>query len=336
MLLDSGLMIYTVTLNPTLDRTLTVDRFCVGGTFKATHSDLLPAGKGINVARVVRTLAMPVVALGFVGRDDAPAFDAVLGQVGAENRLIPVPGATRSSVTILDPVQRTETHLREAGCTPPDRAVARLASELERVTAGDWVVLAGSLPPGMPVDTYARWIHLVHKRGARSILDTNGLALLAGVEAGPTVLKPNLFELWQIDRGRVHGMEEHDVGQVPMTDVLAAVRRLCARGVSTVVVSLGKRGVLGMDPSGQAWHVQTTLDRRVVDAVGSGDALAGGLVVGLAQGASFPDVLRLGVACGAANTLVAGAGRCERADVDRLLDRARARAWGAGDVWTAP
>jgi fructose-1-phosphate kinase PfkB-like protein len=89
-----------------------------------------------------------------------------------------------------------------------------------------------------------------------------------------------------------------------------------------VVVSLGERGVLGLDRDGHAWRARVTLDRPVVDAVGSGDALCGGLVVALARDDAFPDVLRLGVACGAANTLVAGAGRCRKADIERLTAHA--------------
>ena len=96
-------MLYTVTLNPSIDHTLTVEQFQVGGTFKATHSERLPAGKGINVARVAATLGEPVAALGLVGRDSMPAFAAALAESGIENRLTPVPGAARISVTILDP-----------------------------------------------------------------------------------------------------------------------------------------------------------------------------------------------------------------------------------------
>ena len=138
-------MIYTVTLNPSVDHTLTVERFEVGGTFKATHSERLPAGKGINVARVVATLGEPVAALGLVGRDSMPAFSAALARQGIKDCLVPIPGATRISVTLLDPLGRTETHLREPGPQPPIESLARVQDILDQVSDQDWVVFAGSL-----------------------------------------------------------------------------------------------------------------------------------------------------------------------------------------------
>ena len=314
-------MIYTVTLNPSIDHTLTVERFHVGGTFKATQSERLPAGKGINVARVAATLGAPVVALGLVGQDSMPAFAATLAEQGIEDRLAPVPGATRISVTILDPLGHTETHLREPGSRLSVKALDRVCEILGRVSDRDWVVLAGSLPPGLPVDTYRDLIHLCQDRGAKTLLDANGPPLLSGLTAPPTLLKVNLFELWQVV-GRQAADTAERAWDVSPAEILDAARNLQARGVSMVVVSLGERGVMGLDLSGCAWSASTQLDRPVVDAVGSGDALGAGCVVALSRGTSFANVLRLGVACGAANTLVAGAGRCHLGDIERLAARA--------------
>jgi 1-phosphofructokinase family hexose kinase len=314
-------MIYTLTLNPTIDHTLTVGQFRVGGTFKAAHSARQPAGKGINVARVVATLGEPVVSLGLVGEDDAGAFATALAEAGIENRLLSVPGGTRISVTVLDPDGETETHLREPGIAPPLAALAQVEARLARLSPADWVVLAGSLPPGLPVDAYCRLIRICAACGAQTCLDANGAPLLAGVDAQPTVLKLNLFELWQVDGRQVLGGVERQ-WDVSMPEIVAAAHRIQARGVATVVVTLGKRGAIGVSSAGATWHARTKLDRPVVDAVGSGDALGAGLVVALRRGAALDQALRLGVACGAANALVAGAGCCRRPDVDRLLERA--------------
>jgi 1-phosphofructokinase family hexose kinase len=320
-------MIYTVTLNPSIDHTLTVERFQVGGTFKAITSDCLPAGKGINVARVAATLGEPVAALGLVGQDELPAFAAMLAGSGIENCLVSVPGATRISVTVLDPLSQTETHLREPGVPPPIEALTRIRVMLEAVSGGDWVVLAGSLPPGMPAGTYRALIRLCAERGAHTLLDANGPPLLAGADAPPALLKLNLFELRQVDSRQAAETAElnrmlHPAWDVLLQDVLSAARRVRARGTSMLVVSMGERGVIGLDTAGNAWCASTQLDRPVVDAVGSGDALAAGCVVALVRGLSFAEALRLGVACGAANTLVAGAGRCHLGDIERLAARA--------------
>ncbi len=320
-------MICTVTLNPSIDHTLSVERFQVGGTFKATHSERLPAGKGINVARVVATLGEPVTALGLVGQDSMPAFATTLADQGIENCLVPVPGATRISVTVLDPVRRTETHLREPGVQPPVEALDRVTDTLGQVSDRDWVIFAGSLPPGMPVDAYRDLIRLCADRGAQTLLDANGPPLLSGVTAPPTLLKVNLFELWQVVGRQATGTAERRWDVSP-AEILDAGRDLQARGVSMVVVSMGERGVIGLDTSGRAWSVSTQLDRPVVDAVGSGDALGAGCVVALSRGTSFVKALRQGVACGAANTLVAGAGRCHLSDIDRLVARATVTSLG--------
>lgn len=314
-------MIYTLTLNPTIDHTLTISGFRVGGTFKAAHAARQPAGKGINVAHVVTTLDEPAVALGLVGEEDAAAFDASLRQAGIENRLVPVPGGTRISVTILDPEGRTETHVREPGAPPPPEGLAAVRAQLASLSPTDWVVMAGSLPPEMAVEVYR---DLIRASGAQACLDANGAPLLAGVEGPPAVLKVNLFELCQVDDRQGEGHVEQ-VRDLPLAKVVAAARRVQARGVETVVVTLGERGAVGVGPLGEAWHAQTRLERPAVDAVGSGDALGAGLVVGLARGRPLEWALRLGVACGAANALVAGAGRCCREEIRRLEARAEVR-----------
>jgi len=318
-------MIYTVTLNSSIDRTLTVERFRVGGTFKATQSDMLPAGKGINVARVVATLGERVTAIAIVGQNDVPAFVDELARGGIESRLVGVLGATRVSVTILDPLDHTETHLREQGQSLPPEVLRQVKAELAGVAGGDWVVLAGSLPPGMPEEGYRELIEMCAAHGAYTLLDANGRPLVAGVAACPTALRLNLFELWQVDGQPVGESAEDDLGEVPLAEALSAMRRVRERGVEMVVVSMGARGAVGLDSGGRAWWAATSLDQPVVDAVGSGDALGAGWAVAQAQGKSFPEALLLGVACGAANTLVAGAGRCRRSDIDRLAARAVVR-----------
>jgi fructose-1-phosphate kinase PfkB-like protein len=127
--------------------------------------------------------------------------------------------------------------------------------------------------------------------------------------------------LWQVDRGWARGIAEIEPDELYIEDVLAAARRVQDRGIELVVVSLGERGAVGLGRGGSAWQARTALDRPVVDAVGSGDALVAGLVVSLSRGEALPEALRWGVACGAANTLLAGAGRCRRMDIDRLVGR---------------
>jgi tagatose 6-phosphate kinase len=325
-LLEIGAMIYTVTLNPSVDRTLTIEGFQVGGTFKASRVNLLPAGKGINVARVVATLGEPVVALGLVGEGEGGAFAAELASAGITDRLTRVPGATRASVTVLDPVGHTETHLREPGVEPPANALVRIEAELERAAEGDWVILAGSLRPGLQDTTYSALIRLCAARKANTLLDASGPGLLAGLDSRPTVLKLNLLELWQVHAGTASERAGRDLGSLSVPQVVLLARQVQARGIPMVVVSMGQRGALGLDRQRGAWHAQVSLDRQAIDTVGSGDALGAGWTVAWTWGLPFMEALKWGVACGAANTLVPGAGRCCKEDVERLVAAATARA----------
>jgi fructose-1-phosphate kinase PfkB-like protein len=232
-----------------------------------------------------------------------------------------VPGGTRISVTILDPERETETHVREPGVAPPVEGLNEVRAQLARLSPADWVVMAGSLPPGMGVETYRNLIQICTQAGAKTCLDANGAPLLSGVAGPPTVLKVNLFELCQVDGQQVEGLVERAC-ELSLSELVAVARHVQSRGVEMVVVTLDERGAIGVGPSGRVWHAQTQLERPVVDAVGSGDAFSAGLVVALERGRTLDQALRLGVACGAANTLVAGAGRCDMDDIERLSARA--------------
>ena len=183
-----------------------------------------------------------VIHTGFLGREEEELYRRRLD--GIPCFFHAVDGRTRTDTTIIDPIAQTETHIREPGFNVTEEQVeAFLADLASRVSSGDLVTLSGSLPPGAPLDTYARIIRLCAERGVESFLDTSGDALHEGIAATPTLMKPNDEELAELTGKRTHDDSE----------IVPAARDLLERGVSAVAVSLGARGAVLVDREG-AWR----------------------------------------------------------------------------------
>lgn len=312
-------MIYTVTLNPSMDRTMRFPELRIGELNRAHLSRLDVSGKGVNVSLALRVFGLQSVALGFVaGSHGRMVLEALDAQRQAHD-FVWVHGETRSNVTVIDESTGVTTKLNEPGPTVAESDLQALQERLlGRLQPGDWCVCSGSLPPGAPDDTYARLIACVKARGAVTALDTSGRPLLLGAEAAPDWLKPN-----QEEGEALSGIKlDSDAA------LAASVRRILALGPRRVLLSLGSRGAAytaatsspsspcpaGEEGSGDrlpdasraAVHLATPPAIREVSAVGAGDAgLAGAL---WAWSQSLPDeqVARWAVAAGTAATLVDG------------------------------
>lgn len=301
-------MIFTVTLNPTVDRSLDVDRVVVGDTNRVTHSQTEPGGKGINVSRVARVLGVSTIALGFVSGSLGRFVEHALNEQGIQDDFIHTPGQTRTNTIVVDHAAEIHTTYAEQGPQTAPRYLDELIKRLRRrMKSEDWVVISGSLPPGIPAEAYARILAEVRRAGARGVLDADGQVLKLGLASAPELIKPNRQEM------------ERLIGR-PLPDdaaVIAAAREVQAGGIGHVIVSLGVDGSVAVGPEG-AWRARSP-QVPVVSAVGAGDSLVAGLVIGLSRGDPLPDALRLGTACGAATTLTSGTELCHRHDIERLL-----------------
>lgn len=302
-------MIVTVTANAALDKTVVVPGFGVGKTNRGTIDRIEVGGKGINVARALRELRCPVLATGFLAGDGGREIAASLLQQGIETDFVMVPGETRVNMKVIDPVGGLETEINEPGCDIPLDALDSLADRLKALAPRtSLMVFAGSLPPGVPADTYARFIRLARDEGVMTVLDAAGAALEHGMAAGPDLAKPNRAEVEEL-----LGMRLVD------DDTLAsAVGRLLAMGARSVVVSLGAQGALSASPAGvwRAWSETLT----AANTVGAGDAMVAALACALTRGVAAPDALRFAVAAGAA--AAAGVSRFPTlAQIDALLPR---------------
>lgn len=278
-------MIITLTLNPSLDRTIEVDRLTRGEMIRARSARLDPGGKGVNVSRALLGNDVASRAVVTVGGPDGDQLIHLLEIDDIPVRAVRVAGRTRSNVTIAEP-DGVVTKLNEPGGSLSPRELDMVA-EAVFAEAGhaSWLVACGSLPPGVPGGFYADLCRSVAEAGVRVGIDTSGPPLLAAVEAGPDLVKPNREELAQAVGYPVD----------TVADVVDAAQRLRARGAKTVLVSLGADGAVLVDDTGV-----TTGEAHVPaprSTVGAGDALLAGFLAGGAQGA---EALAEGLAWGAA------------------------------------
>ncbi|MGP9538797.1 1-phosphofructokinase family hexose kinase [Brachybacterium sp. AOP43-C2-M15] len=275
-------MIVTFTANPSLDRTVQLESALTpGGVHRIAADTTQPGGKGINVALGVHRAGLPVTAV--LPAADSDPLLALLAAEGLPHRSSPVAGQVRTNLTVLS-APRTTTKLNEPGAPLGAAEVSTLEGLLlDAVSAGDLVMLSGSLAPGLPVDEYVRLVDALHERGARVGVDTSDspLAALAAALPGsaPDFLKPNAEELGQIV-GADGETLEHQAGAGQLDGVREAALDLHHRGVGTVLVTLGGAGGL-LVTDDTVWYGPSPAG-PVVSTVGAGDSATAGYLIALA------------------------------------------------------
>ena len=275
----------TVTANPAADHTVWIPGFRPGEVNRVAHDEVTPGGKGVNVAAFLAATGVPVVATGFLGTDNAALFERFFEQAGIAHCFVPVAGATRTGIKIVDVEAATTTDINFPGFRAAPEHLAALEERVAEVAvAGGWVVLAGSLPPGAPPDTYRRLVELVHERGAQAAVDTSGPALEQALEARPDLVKPNRAELEELT-GRVLG---------DRASLRAAAAALAEGGPSTVVVSLGAAGALFFRDGAAVFATPPPVD--VASTVGAGDAMVAGTVAAILRALPLGDLAALATA----------------------------------------
>jgi 1-phosphofructokinase family hexose kinase len=305
-------MLITLGATPAVQKTLVFDRLTLDDVNRTADVSSYASGKSINAARVLHTLGKPVTALGFAGGDSGAFLRSDLDGAGIPTDLVEVPPATRTATTLIDRAAGTATELIEESL-PVDRDY--FETLLERLqlhlNGARFVLLCGSLPPGAPVDFYARCVAACRRGSVPVLLDATGEPLRQALAERPTVVKPNRRELAQTVGFAVDSE----------LDLRRAITELLARGPHRVVVTAGGGPSIASDGT-TFWSIPTP-SVQVVSAIGSGDAFAAGLAAGLADRHSFPDACRLAAACGAANAMTARAGEIDPQAVARLLHTPR-------------
>jgi 1-phosphofructokinase len=259
-------VIVSVTLNPSLDRTVEVDRLLRGAVLRTSAPILEPGGKGVNLTRALSRNGVDSIALLPVGGPEGAELSTLLDAAGVTARLVPVSGRTRSNLTIAEP-DGTVTKLNEPGSSLSSSDFSVLSSVLSSlVTASDWVVFSGSIPPECSDRQLVALMTSVTDLGASLAVDTSGEALSAAISARPRVIKPNRAELAEAV-GR-------DLDSI--SEVITAAEQLRARGVERVLVSLGAEGAVLVGEHGTIVGESTVLQRR--STVGAGDCFLAGFL----------------------------------------------------------
>jgi 1-phosphofructokinase len=302
--------IITITLNPALDHTVYVSRFQVGQVNRVHKQLLDPGGKGINVAKVIRSLGQPVWTTGFLGTENTQVFYEDLRKKAIDYQFVEVSGAVRVNIKIVDDQsgQVSEVNFPGLNCNASDlKKFAGLINGL--AIDHPWFVISGSLPPGLPDDTYRQLIGILQQQGAKVLLDSSGLALREGIKAAPFAIKPNLDELGQLlDR--------------PLADEAAikkAVADLLDLGVQQVIVTLGARGAIVANRQELLMVKPPAVSAK--STVGAGDAMVAGFMVGQARGLSLRESARLGTAAATASVVQPGTQAGSIQEVEDLLEQ---------------
>ncbi|MFE7275078.1 1-phosphofructokinase family hexose kinase [Streptomyces sp. NPDC057623] len=299
-------MILTVTLNTALDITYRVRALRPHASHRVSEVTERPGGKGLNVARVLATLGHEVTVTGFAGGATGRVLQEQLtGIPGVVDVLVPVTGATRRTIAVVDEHTGDTTQLNEPGptVTPAEWSAFQEAYEV-LLTSASAVALCGSLPPGVPVGAYAGLVRAAKAAGVPVLLDTSGEALRRGVAARPDLIKPNAEELAELTGAH---------------EPLHATQDARRRGARAVVASLGTEGLLAATPDGR-WRA-TPQTRLRGNPTGAGDAAVAGLLSGLVERLPWPDRLARAAALSAASVLAPVAGEFDRGAYEELLGR---------------
>jgi 1-phosphofructokinase len=303
-------MIVTLTLNPSLDRTIEIPELVPGEMVRAGATRLDPGGKGVNVARALAAHQLPTCAVVPRGGPEGRQLTELLEEEGIDVCAVPVTGHTRSNVSLVEPDGSVTKINEPGGELAPDDLERIVKAVLDTVTSGaDWVVASGSLPPGVPETFYKDLGLRLTECGIRFAVDTSGPALTAALGARPALVKPNRDELVEFA-----GFPIDSIG-----DVVRAATVMREAGAGTVLASLGAAGAVLVDEQGIR-HGESPVDRGV-STVGAGDAMLAGYLAG---GVTGSDSLVEALSWGAAAVRLPGSRMPGPGDVDRASVRVHA------------
>ena len=288
-------MIYTLTLNPAVDRELTVPAMEFDSVLRASDARVDFGGKGFNVSRLLKGMSEASIAVGFLGGNAGELLQRGLQVLGIGTDFVWVSEETRTNVSIVTQAHDHYIKVNEKGPLVDETKQKELLEKIDSLARpGDWWVLAGSLPPGIENDFYARVVNVLNKHASHAILDTSGESLKFGCVEKPYLVKPNTEEA-------------HAITGLPMetpAEIVAAAAEIRRIGAQNVIVSMGKAGALLHTAEG-TWLTHSPKIQEK-NPIGAGDSMVGGLVWALTQGIPLKEALGWGVASGAATASLPG------------------------------
>lgn len=281
-------MITTVTLNPAIDRTLTVDNLRTGEVNRILSVSENMGGKGLNVSKVLHALSVETTAIGWIGNKNIAETNELMKPLEFHKEFLEIESVTRTNTKIIDRGKKQTTDLNEAGFSVKASDLRKFNERLKTwAMRSDYTVLSGSLPTGLPADAY-RKIMMEHAQLTEFVLDTDGQALAEGVKAHPFLIKPNLDEL----------NKAFDKSLKTNEEIIAYCRTMIETyDIGMILVSIGKDGSL-LITEDTAYHA-SALNIDVNSTVGAGDAMLAGFLAGLSRSLALDECLRMANGCGA-------------------------------------
>lgn len=285
-------MIYTLTINPSIDYYLWTDELVTNETLRAQKAVFAPGGKGISSATILGRLGMPVTPIVMAGGDTGMLLQSLLISEPISAEYIDAEVPTRINVKISD--QNGHYELNAPGLPLGDEAMKKLASRLSQLQKGDWLILSGSLPEHLADDFYAKIVRELSIKGIKVGVDTSGPALKVAIKEHPAFIKPNEEEaaaLFNIPFDPQNGLSEQQIENI--------FCQLTESGVERVIITLGAKGSIYGDNQGNRFRFASP-QVKVVATVGCGDSFVGGFVYGLVKYDSPLEAMAYGTASGAA------------------------------------
>jgi 6-phosphofructokinase 2 len=300
-------MIYTITLNPALDRTLWINEIREDVSNRIIREESYAGGKGIDVSKVLTALGVSNRALGFIAGFAGRQLEAQLIRDGTSCGFIPVSGETRINVVIHEMSTGRQIILNSSGPEVKPFELLEITDVVRRLEEPEFISIGGSLPPGAHPEIYRKIIETAKLRGARVVLDVDREALKIGIQGKPDIIKPNIHELSTLVGRKLEKRNE----------ILDAARELNRKGVGIVLVSMGPRGIL-LVSDGKAYQAVPPAV-EVVNTIGAGDSSVAGFICGLASGEDLKESLIRATAAGTATTLRQGTALATKEDVEMIV-----------------
>lgn len=301
-------MILTVTLNAAIDKRYVVEGYQVGQVNRVKECSYVPGGKGLNVSKPAAIYGAEVVATGFVGGHAGNYIEDSLKPFGIKSEFYHVEAESRSCINIWDEINHVQTEFLEPGFTLTEKEFEGFEEKFcTLVTDAKVVAMSGSVPKGLDGTAYQRLVKIGKKAGKQVILDTSGKLLEMGIQASPTLIKPNIDEIRMLT-----GKTCNDIAEI-----IDAAKEMHKNGVKIVAVSLGADGSLAVGEEGTFRAEVPKID--AVNTVGCGDSMIAGFAVGMEEGLSLPEMLKKASAISAAAAMREETGFFVMQDMEKLL-----------------
>ena len=301
-------MILTVTLNAAIDKRYVVEGYQVEQVNRVKECSYVPGGKGLNVSKPAAIYGAEVVATGFVGGHSGNYIEDSLKPFGIKSEFYHVEAESRSCINIWDEINHVQTEFLEPGFTLTEKEFEGFEEKFRTlVTDAKVVTMSGSVPKGLDGTAYQRLVKIGKKAGKQVILDTSGKLLEMGIQAAPTLIKPNIDEIRMLT-----GKTCNDIAEI-----IDAAKEIHKNGVKIVAVSLGADGSLAVGEEGTFRAEVPKID--AVNTVGCGDSMIAGFAVGMEEGLSLPEMLKKASAISAAAAMREETGFFVMQDMEKLL-----------------